>query len=473
MAAAGPGVVNLASGLAHAWADQAPVIAIGGSSATAEKDTLGFQDLDQVGLFAPITRWAGQCLQTVRIPEYIAMAFRAAFAGHPGPVYLDLPGDVLYAEVPESEVRWTPPADLPLRSAAIPEVVDRAADLLAESRAPVLVYGSGVLWSRADESLREVVEQWELPFFATPQARGVVDEGHELSFLGARSAAFRDCDLIVQVGTRQNYVFDRFLPPRWNDRAALIQIDSDPAEVGRNRRPDAALVGDVDTVLKQLLDRRSSRVLASRVDWRSSLERTHAAKSARPREGSTRHDDGRPMHPLELCYAVRDLLPDDAVLVVDGQEILNFARQSIPFRMPRSLNSGNFGMMGVGLPLGLGAQAALPDAPVVVLHGDGSFGMNGFELDTAIRHSLPVVCIISNNAGWTARDRPKPGRELGFTRYDLMFGPLGVHVEYVEDPASLPAAITRALGSGLPALINVATDPEARAGGTAYTSYTT
>jgi acetolactate synthase-1/2/3 large subunit len=185
------------------------------------------------------------------------------------------------------------------------------------------------------------------------------------------------------------------------------------------------------------------------------------------------NSDSRPIHPLRLCRAVREAIPDDAVLVVDGQEILNFARQSIPFRMPRSLNSGPFGMMGVGLPLGLGAKIALADAPVVILHGDGSFGLNAMEMDTAIRHGIPVTCIISNNGGWTANDRPKAGRDLGFTRYDLMFGPLGAYTDWIEDPGRLEPAITEAIASNRPAILNVKTDPRARAGGYNFTKYVT
>src|SRR5262249_895156 len=151
------------------------------------------------------------------------------------------------------------------------------------------------------------------------------------------------------------------------------------------------------------------------------------------------------IHPLRLCKEVRDVLPHDAVLVVDGQEILNYARQSIPFRRPRSLTSGPFGTMGVGLPLGIGAKVALPDAPVVVLHGDGSFGLNCMDIDPARRHDVPLVCVISNNGGWSGRDRYKAGRELGFTRYDLMFEPLGVHTELVEDPDRIRGAIEDAL----------------------------
>lgn len=184
--------------------------------------------------------------------------------------------------------------------------------------------------------------------------------------------------------------------------------------------------------------------------------------------------DTRPIHPLRLCREVRDYLPADAVLCVDGQEILTYARQSIPFFLPHSLNSGPFGCMGVGLPLALGAKVAMPDTPVLVLHGDGSFGLNAMEMDTAVRHRVPVVCVISNNAGWTARQAHlKVGRELGFTRYDKMFEAIGCHGEFVDDPAEIRPALDRAFASGRPAVVNVITDPEARATTTQFALYET
>ena len=178
--------------------------------------------------------------------------------------------------------------------------------------------------------------------------------------------------------------------------------------------------------------------------------------------------DQVPIHPLRLCREVRDFIDRDAILVVDGQEILNFGRQSIPTFLPRHrINSGTFGTMGVGLPFGIGAKLAAPDRPVVVLHGDGSFGLNGMELDTAARHGIPVIVVISLNGGWTADPkRQKPGRDLGYTRFDRIAQDLGCHGEYVETPDEIRPALERArtaITNGKPALVNVVTDFAARA----------
>jgi len=189
-------------------------------------------------------------------------------------------------------------------------------------------------------------------------------------------------------------------------------------------------------------------------------------------------NDQVPIHPLRLCKEIRDFVDRDGILVVDGQEILNFGRASIPSYLPgRRINSGTFGTMGVGLPYAIGAQAAHPDAQVVCLHGDGSFGLNGMELDTAARHKLPVITVISLNGGWTADPKKeKAGRDLGFTRYDMMAEALGCHGEYVEKPQDIRPALERAGAAakkGVPSLVNVKTDEHAQANPGRFARYMT
>jgi acetolactate synthase-1/2/3 large subunit len=262
--------------------------------------------------------------------------------------------------------------------------------------------------------------------------------------------------------------------PRWSTEAKLIQIDIDPEEIGRNRRPTVGITGDANAILEQLTAADGGRLEPSRyAQWVSHLQALNEEKLDRASHEA--QADQKPMHPIRLCQEIRDWLPRNAVLVVDGHEILSYARQTIPFYSPQSLNSGPFGWMGVGLPLGIGAQVALPGALVVVLHGDGSFGLNAMEMDTAIRHNLPVICVISNNGGWTAEqsNRPRVGRYLGFTRYDLMFDRIGAFTRYVEDPGDIKGALEAAVASKMPAVINVITVPYAMAPGAASTSEAT
>jgi acetolactate synthase-1/2/3 large subunit len=188
-------------------------------------------------------------------------------------------------------------------------------------------------------------------------------------------------------------------------------------------------------------------------------------RSNEERESPLLHSDAVPIHPLRLCRELREIISRETILVVDGHEILNFARQSIPIYHPgTSINAGPHGCMGIGVPFGIGAQVARPDAQVVVLSGDGAFGWNGMEMDTAIRHNLPIVVVVSNNAGFTSRKTGgNVGRELGWQRYDKVVEALGGHGEFVEKPEDIRPAIERALALRRPALVNVRTDPLAQA----------
>jgi acetolactate synthase-1/2/3 large subunit len=351
--------------------------------------------------------------------------------------------------------------------------VDAAVDLLAQAERPVVISGSGIFWSDAVEQHTTLVERLQAPFFTTPQGRGVLDDDHPLMFSAARSTAFREADVVLVAGTRLNWLIGHVAPPRFAPDVRVIQIDIDPGAIGRGRAVDVGLVGDAGTVLTQILDASDGRVDASR--WAGWLERLAAVQAERgPRYEAALDVDTAPIHPLRLCKEVRDVLERDAILVVDGQEILNFARQVIPTHVARHrLNSGPLGTMGVGLPLGLGAKVACPDKQVLVLHGDGSMGLNAMELDTAVRHDIPVVVVISNNGGWTATDRYKTGRDLGYTRFDRLAEALGCHAEHVEAVEELRPALERALACGRPAVVNVVTDSEARAGTVAFTRYST
>jgi len=476
MAASGPGVTNLVTGVANAFVDSAPVVAIGGSSPVSQLGKGAFQEMDQVAMMRPIVRWAERVYDPRRIPELVATAFRHACGGRPGPVYLDLPGDVLYRQVEDGEVAWTEPFEPRTRArpAGDPDLVRRTVDLLARAERPVLISGSGILWSDAAAELQALVDELGIPFYTTPQGRGVVAEDHALCFSHARSTAFREADVIIAVGTRLNYVIGYAQPPRFAAGAQLVQIDLDPAEIGRNRPADIGIVGDAKAVLRQIVGAAGGRVDAKRyAEWLAHLGSVNRGKRAES-EAAMRTDQV-PIHPLRLCKEVRDFLDRDAILVVDGQEILNYGRQAIPtYVAGHRLNSGPFGTMGVGLPYGLGAKVAKPEAQVLVLHGDGSFGLNAMELDTAARHHLPVITVISLNGGWTADpERTKPGRDLGYTRFDRMAEALGCYGEHVEEPDGIRPALERAAEAGVPAVVNVVTDWRARATTVQFADYST
>lgn len=480
MAASGPGVINLATGLANALIDCAPVVAIGGSAPIGQFGRQVFQEIDQVEIMRGCVKWADRVYNLKRIPQMVNTAFQKAMGGKPGPVYLDFPGDILYAKIEESEVDWSMSGRplLNARPLGEPERIEALVDALAKAKKPILLSGSGVIWSRAWEEMQTFVESAGVPFYTTPQGRGVVPDDHEFSYMTMRSTAFRESDLIIVLGTRMNYIIGHAAPPRFNADATIARIDIDSDEIASAaRNVDIGIVGDCKAVLNQLLDAMKGRVQPSLyADWRKQLQDGEAAKRAKP--GANETFDEEPIHPLRLCDEVKNFMNRDAILVVDGQEILNYGRQSMPTFAPgHRLNSGPFGTMGVGLPFGLGAKVAKPDTQVIVVHGDGSFGLNAMELDTAVRHNIPVLVVISLNGGWTGDpEKEKPGRELGYTRYDQMAEALGCYSDYVEKPEDIRPALERAqkqVDAGRVAVVNVKTDYRARAGTVAFASYST
>lgn len=474
MAASGPGTTNLLTGVANAWADAAPLVAVGGSSPRIQYGMGAFQEMDQVACFRPVTKWAERVYDARRIPDMVATAFRQATAGRPGPVYLDLPGDVLGETLDEESVSQPPAWRPPPRALGDPAAIREAIGLLAAAERPIVIAGSGVWWSDGAAALRAFVEATGVPFYTTPMARGLVPEDHHLAFLNARVRAFAEADFLLIVGTRLNYIIQFARPPRFAAGARVVQVDVDAAGLGDNRPVDVPIVSDARAALEQLAAEAAGRVEAGRFrPWISRLRVLDAEKQAEMDKAMS--SDQVPVHPLRLCKEVRDFLQRDAVLVVDGQEILNYGRQSIPtFTAGHRLNSGAFGCMGVGLPFGIGAKVANPEAQVVVLHGDGSYGINAMEIDTAVRHGVPVLVVISNNGGWTADAQGvKPGRNLGFTRYDRVARELGAHGEFVEKPQEIRPALERAWASGRPAVVNVITDPGARATTVRFSAYTT
>jgi thiamine pyrophosphate-dependent acetolactate synthase large subunit-like protein len=480
MAASGPGVINLTTGIANALIDCCPVVAIGGSSPIFQFGRQVFQEIDQVAIMKGCVKWADRVYNLKRIPEQVNNAFQHAMSGKPGPTYLDFPGDILYAKIPEEQVDWSMSGRpiLNARPLGDPEQVDALVLALSRAKKPVIISGSGVIWSRAWNEMRELVEKAGVPFYTTPQGRGAVPDDHPLSYPSMRSTAFREADLIIVLGTRMNYIISHAAPPRFNAAARIARIDIDAAEIATAaRKVDIGIVGDCKMVLSQLLTAMKGKVDPDRYkDWRRQLGDGVEAKLKSP--GANKPVDDGDIHPLRLCEEISNFMQRDAILVVDGQEILNYGRQSMPTYAPgHRLNSGPFGTMGVGLPFALGAKIAKPDAQVICVHGDGSFGLNAMELDTAVRHKIPVLVVISLNGGWTADpNRDKPGRDLGYTRFDKMAEALGCYGEYVDNAEGIRPALERAqkqVDQGKVAVVNVRTDYRARATTMQFAQYST
>ena len=473
LAASGPATTNLLTGIANAYLDGVPMVALGGAAATRSYDSDAFQEYDQLSMARPVTRWAARVHHADRMPEYFNIAMRKARGPKPGPTYLDLPGDALYTPADEEAVWFPPGGPSTARPAPDAGAIAQAIEILQRAERPIVLSGSGVFWSGAAAELRAFIDQARIPFFTTPQGRGVVPEDHELAFLGARGQAFREADAILTVGTRFNFIVSFGQPPRFAPDVKVIQIDTDETEIGRNRPVDLGIVADAKVALGALTKSAQEAGLCGPDTWVARLSESDEAKRRESLELA--ESDASPIHPLRIANELANFVDRDAIFAVDGMETLNFGRQWIPSYVEGArLNSGPNGCMGTGIPFAMGAKVAAPDRQVVAFVGDGSFLMNVQEFDTMVRHDLPVVAVISNNGGWTGGENDVPGRSLGFAqRYHDVVEALGGHGALVTEPDEIRPAIERAFASGKPACVNVHVEEHARATTVRFGGYST
>ena len=460
---AGPGVTGTVTAVASCFAAQTPLVVLGGARPLVQAHQGALQELDQLAIFRGITKWAAVCTRTERIPEYVAIAFRHALAQPRGPVYLELPMDVLFDEADEEGLG---PARSEARAFGDPRELMKAADLLSTAERPAVVAGSGIWWDGAWGALDRFVSNGRLPVFLNGSGRGALPPEHELFFQHARGAALAEADVVCVIGTPLDFRlrFGRF-------PGQLVHVHADARELGRNRAPAAGIVGDCAAVLAILADAvRGPR--RERAAWLARL-----AGAERAWWDEHRHElesDAAPLHHYRLARVLDDVLDPDTVVIGDGGDVVAAVSRVLRVHRPGHwLDPGPFGCLGVGPPYALGVKAARPDGPVVVIAGDGAFGLNGFELDTLVRFELPAVVVVGNDAAWGEIRIPQIGiygpegelaTRLAPTRYDRLAEALGAHGEHVERPDELAPALERALGSGRPALVNVMLDPDAMAG---------
>lgn len=465
---AGPGVTNTVTAVAAAHAAASPLLLVGGKAPLGQFDLGALQDVDQVGILRPVTKAAFTVLEGARVPEYLAAAIRLAHAPPCGPAYVEIPADVMRETVAAEslEACTLPPARLSGRPAADPALVARAAERLARAERPVIVAGSGVGWSGAHAALRALAERLEAPVLTTSLARGALPRAHPLNLAGARSYLLSGADLVLVVGTRFNYVLGYGRPPRLPAAAAVVQIDLAPQELNRNRTADLAIQADARAALEALAAALPAGGAPRPRPWLGEARARHdRARAAVAREAAS---DARPVHPLRLCREVVGAAPPETVFVLDGGDILSFARLAVEPDAPgQFLDPGPYGCLGVGVPFANAAKVARPSAPVVCISGDGALGINLMEFDTAVRHRLPVVVVVSNNAAWGIERNSQVadfgedrvvGTLLRDARFDLVALALGGHGERVTDPAGIGPAVRRALDAGVPALVDVVTD---------------
>ncbi|MBI2704920.1 MAG: thiamine pyrophosphate-binding protein [Actinobacteria bacterium] len=469
---AGPGTTDAVTGVANAFRAQVPMLVIGGQAARRQYHQGGLQELDHVSLMKPITKFATAVLDTERIPELVSMAFREAFNGRPGPVFLEIPRDVLDAGVDERDVVFPQRYRTTGRAHGDPVLVQEAADVLSRAKRPVVLAGSQVWHARASDVLAELAEAVQAPTYLNGAARGSFPRDFELTFNRSRRPALADADAVLVVGTP--FDFRLGYGRRIGPKASVIQVDLDASELGHNRDVDVAIAGDAKAVMGQLVAASDRR--ASTSPWLTALRATEAARLEADRPFLT--SDAVPIHPLRLAREIDDFLLDDSYFIGDGGDVVTISASAITPRRPGHwLDPGPLGTLGVGTPFAIATKTVMPRADVVCLFGDGAFGCTGFDYDTLIRFGLPVVGVVGNNAAWNqirfgqiARygkgERGDAANLLDPTRYDRVVEALGGYGELVTEPDGIRPALDRARESGLPALVNVMIDPDVYSSGT-------
>jgi acetolactate synthase-1/2/3 large subunit len=454
---AGPGVTDAVTAAANAMRGGVPMILIGGQGPRFFSGMGSLQEMDHVTLMRSITKWSVTVPETRRIPDFLATAFRKATTGVPGPVFLELPLDVLMSMEKTEDLAI--PTDY--RTAHVaggdPAGIQAAADLLSRAQRPVAIVGTQWWWSPYRDAIHDFLAGYDLPVFLNGGARGAVRPDDPRFFRLCRGRALREADAIVIFGTpwdfRLNYGQD--IAPD----TKVVHVDLDPEVIGHNRGAQVGIVGDTGLVMRQLT------AAGRRTDpaWIAAVRGWEDGRLAKMQ--AELHSDAVPVNPLRFSKEVAEALPRQSTVVCDGGDIVGTAAKVVDVWEPGHwMDPGPLGTLGVGPSFAMAARLARPDEPVFILYGDGSFGLNGMEYEAAARQGIPFVGIMGNDAGWTQIRRGQvqlfgedraPATGLEYTRYDRMVEALGGHGEYVERPEDIRPAIDRALASGKPALVNV------------------
>ncbi len=445
---AGPGLTNALTGIATAHAQGSPVLVIAGSATIRGRDSGEVEVLDQLALVRPITKWARQVQYLDQIPQYLEMAFREAMTGRPGPCYIEIPIDVVHSSIDEREVTWPAVLDQQ-RLAPAPDLMARAAAALRGAERPAIVAGSGVWWSKAGDALLGLMERG-IPAVTRQAGRGTVPDDHPLCFGRDWQNVVSQADVLVVVGKQLDYFFGYGQFPHLRD---FIQIDMQPSELGRNGAPvTVPILGDAAASLEAL----ASLVPKLHTDaWIASL-REQAGRIAEAKATLGR-SDGYPIHPLRLCAEVAGRVGADATVIGDASNMLMWVDASFAAQRPGHVPAmGNLGTIGHGVCYALAAGLARPGSPVIWMVGDGSFGFNCMELDTAARFGVPIVTVVMNNGGWSASWVP-----LGVRHYERMAGAFDGRGWFIERAEELGPALDEALASDAPTILNVMVDPAA------------
>jgi len=471
-----PGFLNGLAALANATTNCFPMIQISGSSNRAMVDLQrgDYGELDQLNAARPFVKAAYRISRVEDIGRGVARAIRTAISGRPGGVYLDIPGDVLGQALEASaaaDTIWRVVDPAP-RQLPAPEAVDRALGVLAQAQRPLIVLGKGAAYAQADNVIREFVETTGIPFLPMSMAKGLLPDSHPQSIAAARSLAIARADAVLLVGVRLNWLLGHGESPQWSADAKFVQVDIAASEFDSNRPIAAPLAGDIGSVMSALLDGVSAHQIVASTQWTSELADRKASNDAKMRRRLA--DDPHPMRFYNALGAIRSVLQSnpEVYVVNEGANALDLARNVIDMEAPRHrLDTGTWGVMGIGMGYAI-AAAVETGKPVVAIEGDSAFGFSGMEIETICRYRLPVTVVILNNGGVYRGDEvtaataasgtdPAPTVLNARARHELIAEAFGGKGYHVTKPSELKSALTEALASNGPSIIDCELDPAA------------
>ncbi|MGE4634279.1 MAG: thiamine pyrophosphate-binding protein [Arenicellales bacterium] len=486
---AGPGCTNAVTGVATAFRSESPILHIGGQSSLAQHKMGSLQDLPHVDMMTPITKFASGVFSTERVADMIAMAARECFSGAYGPSYLEIPRDILDAEVPVERAVIPQPGSYraSVKSIGDPADIEKLADILAKAERPAVLLGQQVWSSRGHEEAIEFVRALDIPAYMNGASRGLLPQSDPHHFDRTRSDAFKNADVILIVGTP--FDFRMGYGKRISKEAILVQIDQSYATVGKNRDISLGLAGDPGAILAAVTQAASGRIASGarqqRQKWMAELREIEATKLEKLMPMFT--TDQSPIHPYRLAYEINEFLGEDTIYVGDGGDIVTISAQAVRPRNPGQwMDPGALGSLGVGTGFSMAAKLAHPNKEVVCLYGDGAFGMTAFDMETAQRFGAPYLAVIGNNSAMNqirygqlakyGEERGDIGNKLGdvpFSKFGQMIGGYG---EEVTEASQIQPAMQRAreaiAKTGKCAVVNVWVDPNEYAPGTkAQTMY--
>ncbi len=461
---AGPGVTDAVTGIANAWYANSPVMVLSGKNPIVEFEMGSLQEMDQVTLVSSITKWARTCYDVRRAADLVATGFRQALSGRKGPVFLDFPLDVQLNTVP-AEVALPAHYRTHARPLGDPDLVKEAVRLLHEAERPIVFAGAGIRWSGAHDALAELAHALKAPVFLNSLGRGCLSPDDPYFFSAARKYALGQADVILALGVDWDFRLG-FGQRGFAPEVKVIQVDVDAAHIGRNRPVQVGIVGDPGRVIEQLVNAGAGS--AEEPAWTGDVRGEERRRN--DEAGPAMESDAVPIHPQRFAREIRDFLDPDAIVVGDGGDVVGISASIVQARYPGHwLDPGPFGCLGVGPSFAMAARLAKPDKQVLVIYGDGSFGLNAMEYESAIRQQLPFVGIIGNDGAW---GQIKVAQEMLYgsgnapasdldpeAPYHRMVEGLGGFGAKVTKPEDIRPALKEAFDSGVAACINVMLDP--------------